>query len=95
MGPAARLKPHLGNGYARLVEDLQAAVDARYALSALGAREPYAPHGGGPPGRRERGPSRGGVATRGDARHLGITLQPLILDPLDAGWAARLGAVAP
>jgi len=80
--PIAPLKPHLGDGFARLVVRLQAAVDERYALPAW-TEESHARHkhadrlAAASEAHRVAGWSR--TALRDD---LGITLEPLENDPL-------------
>ena len=80
--PIAPLKPHLGDGFARLVVRLQADVDERYALPAW-TEESHARHkhadrlAAASEAHRVAGWSR--TALRDD---LGITLEPLENDPL-------------
>ncbi len=80
--PITPLKPHLGTGYLRLAEQLQAAVDIRYALPAW------------TPESRVRHKAADRLAAASEAHHvagwsrpamqlhLGITLEPLTVDPL-------------
>jgi hypothetical protein len=81
--PITPLKPHLGDGFARLVARLQDAVDRRYHLPAWTAEELA----------RHKAADRLAAASEAfhvagwdrDAMrdHLGITLAPVADDPLD------------
>ncbi len=80
--PITPIKPHLGTGYLRLAEQLQAAVVIRYALP------PWTPES------RVRHKAADRLAAASEAhhvagwslpamqRHLRITLAPLAVDPL-------------
>ena len=93
--PITPLKPHLGDGFARLVARLQAAIDARYALPPWTA-ESYARHkhadrlAAASEAHHVAGWSREALR-----EHLGITLEPAAQDPLPLPDAsAPVGAVA-
>lgn len=89
--PVAPLKPHLGEGYARLVERLHEAVAERYALP------PWSPEERALHKRADR------LAAASEALHvagwgrgeikgcLGIALEPLETDPLQDPSAAETG----
>jgi len=80
--PITPLKPHLGDGFTRLVERLQEAVDTRYALPSR-TDESHVRH-----------KQADGLAAASEAHHvagwsraamrehLGITLEPVAHDPL-------------
>jgi len=87
--PITPLKPHLGDGFARLVTRLQAALDTRYALPAWTA-ESHARHkhadrlAAASEAHHVAGWSRDAMR-----EHLGINLAPAEADPLPAPAGMR------
>src|SRR6185437_8282508 len=80
--PITPLKPHLGDGFTRLVERLQEAVDTRYALPSW-TNESYVRHkqadrlAAASEAHHVAGWSRSAMR-----EHLGIILEPVTHDPL-------------
>ena len=80
--PITPLKPRLGKGYARLVEVLQAAIDLRYALPAWTPESHVRHKEADQLAAASEAYNVAGWARAAMRQHLGITLQPLIADPL-------------
>jgi len=87
--PITPIKPHLGKGFAQLVDRIQAAIDLRYALPAW-TPESHARHKAAD---RLAAASEAfhvaGWSAPAMRRHLGIALTPLTVDPLEAPHRMR------
>lgn len=87
--PITPIKPHLGKGYAQLVDQIQAAIDIRYVLPAW-TPESHARHKAAD---RLAAASEAyhvaGWSVAAMGRHLGIALTPLAGDPLEAPHRMR------
>ena len=95
LGSITPLRPYLGDGFARLVARLQAAIDARYTLPPWTAESDARHKHADRLAAASEAHHVAGWSREALREHLGITLEPAAQDPLPLSDALRpVGAVA-
>ena len=87
--PITPLKPHLGKGYAQLVDQIQTAIDIRYALPAWSPQSHARHKAADRLAAASEAYHVAGWSVAAMRRQLGIALTPLAGDPLEAPHRMR------